>query len=279
MINVYEQATYRSIVESLIDLGQKQTPKLTLSEVARKTQIQPSYLSNVLKNRNHLNADQLFQLLTLFELSDEQIQFSLDLLEWERSQQPKRRAQLKEKLKKQRDLKLRAENYIQSDGHALASNPSLQFPLPTYYLDPIASIIHMYFGLDKVETNFKVLAEKFRVTEERISAIVKYLQKENLVEFKNGRFKRKPLDLHLPKDSPLTKVHQLALRNLSLEHFARSDIEKHYSMMATFNADAETRMKIQIEFLKFIRKCQQLSKNANSEEVVQLNFELFSWDL
>ena len=115
MINVYEKSDYRALVQALIELGQQQTPRLTLSEVARKTQIQPSYLSNVLKHRSHLNSDQLFLLLNLFSLAEEEVEFGLDLLEWERSNHPKRRNQLKERLKKRRNAKLRAENYLNSE--------------------------------------------------------------------------------------------------------------------------------------------------------------------
>lgn len=277
MVNVYEKSDYRSLIQALMELGQLQTPRLTLSAVARKIQIQPSYLTNVLKNRSDLNTDQLFQILHLFELNDDEIQFGLDLLEWERSSHPKRRSQLKERIKAKRDAKLRAEHFIAHDP-SMTSTP-VALTLQRYYLDPLFPIIHMYFGLDKVETNFKILAENLQIPEHRLTEIIKYLQQENLIEFKQGRYRLKKDQLHLPKDSPLTKAHQLGLKSLALEHFLRSDTEKHYSFMASFNGNPEVKLQIQVEFLKFIKKCQALSNQAPAENITQLNFELFNWEV
>lgn len=275
MIDVYEKENYREILQDLIDLGKQQTARLTLSEIARRCGLQPSYLSNVLNERCHLSSDQLYEILTLFRLDEEAILFSLDLLEWERTGSSRRRLQLKEKLKKLREHRLRADRYLEAEKVAVEQLPSLAL----YYLDPLTPLVHMYFGLDRAHSDLKSLGEQLRVGEERIANIIKILQAEKLIEFKNGRFRQIPRSLHLPKGSPLNKGHQMALRAMSLEHLARVDEDKHYSFMATFNADEETKMKIQVEFLKFIKKCQNLSKNSVSDKVMQLNFELFSWDL
>jgi hypothetical protein len=84
--------------------------------------------------------------------------------------------------------------------------------------------------------------------------------------------------LHLPKDSSLIHPHQTLLRVKSIEHQQnKSQDAGNYAFSVTFSCDEEGRKKIQEEFLKYLKSVQKTVQNAGSEEVYQINFDLFSW--
>ena len=78
----------------------KARPGWTLQKFAEKSGIQPPYLTNVLKERAHLNPDQLFSLTQTIGFSADETDYCLLLLDWEKSAQAARKALLKEKIEK-----------------------------------------------------------------------------------------------------------------------------------------------------------------------------------
>jgi uncharacterized protein (TIGR02147 family) len=274
MINVYEKEDYRELFEDILELAKQKPFSRSLAEIAKACGIQPSYLTNVIKRRCHFSADQASDIMTFLGYPTEKIDFVLLLIDLERTGSPKRQQLLKERVQKTRQLKLRADNYVVAEKKT--DDPK---SLMDYYLDPLAPLIHMYFGVRHAEQNPRNIAQKLRVSEERVNRIIDILRQDRLIEFKQGKYHQTSQHLHLPKDSPLAKAHQVLMRSMALERLARVETENHLAFTVTFNADEHSRAKIQVEFLKFIKKCQNFCKESKSENVLQLNFDLFPWDL
>jgi uncharacterized protein (TIGR02147 family) len=274
MINVYEKEDYRELFLDILEQAKQKPMGQALAQIAKKCGIQPSYLTNVLKQRCHFSADQASDLLTYLGYNTEEIDYVLLLIEYERTGSLSRRQTLKDKVKKIRQFKLRADNYVEAK---IQKNDSIT-SFMNYYLDPLVPIIHMYFGLRAVEQTPRKIAEKLRVSEVRVANLINYLRQEHFIELKNGKYQQTALQLHLPKDSPLSKPHQILMRGLAQEHLARVETENHFAFTVTFNADENARARIQVEFLKYIKKCQHLCRESKSENVLQMHFDLFPWE-
>lgn len=67
----------------------------------------------------------------------------------------------------------------------------------------------------------------------------------------------------------------LRLRNVQQQQLL--DESENYSFMVAFSADKETRGKNHREFLKFLKTIEGWVKDAPSEEVRQIHFDLFRW--
>lgn len=275
MINVYEFENYRDLFQSIFKDSKLKSPNKSLAQIAKDCGIQPSYLTNVLKSRAHFNTDQAVEILYSLGYAGESVDYVLLLIELDRSGSLKHQKILSEKIYRIRQLKLRADQYLEIQKSESETHDGLTF----YYLDPLVPILHMYFGIKNADQSPQKIALKLRVPELRVQQIIDYLKAQGLIIFKSGKLKLGTQLMHLPKDSPLIKAHQTLIRNLTLERMSRLNSENHYSFSVTFNADESTRTQIQVDFLKFIKRAQNLCKGSKSENVMQMNFDLFSWDL
>ena len=100
---------YRNCIQSGIERFRTAAP-LTYAELAKDSQIQTTYLTNVLKGRAHFNADQIFAVTHRLGFSTQEQDYCLLLLEWERTQNLKRRNLLKSRLDLIRNENLKTED-------------------------------------------------------------------------------------------------------------------------------------------------------------------------
>lgn len=268
----YKSLDYRSILEEFISIQKGMDSSLTLAKLAQSAQIQPSYLTNVLKKRADLSSDQLYFLAQKLSCSKEETDYLLLLLEYTRTQIPARRSQLKEQIENIKKEKLSAKNILQSESLALNNDQVSEF-----YLDPLNDLVHLYCSLDKMDISIDSLTTKFSISTVKAKKILSLLEKLNLISYKNGKWSVSKITKHLPKESPLCKPFHTQHRLLALEKLQKTDEEEYYSFSATISADTATKEAIKIEFLNFLKSIQQTTEKAPSKELFQLNFDLFSW--
>lgn len=268
----YKSLDYRVVLEEFINIQKKMDDSLTFAKLAQSVQIQPSYLTNVLKKRADLNSDQLYFLAQKLNCTKEETDYFLLLLEYTRTQIPTRKAQLKEQIENIKKEKLSAKNVLQSETLELTNEQIAEF-----YLDPLNDLILMQCSLDKMDISIETLSAKFSISTSKTKKVLNLLEKLNLITFKDGKWKTSKITKHLPKESPLCKPLQAQQRLLALEKLQKTDEEEFYSFSATISADASTKEAIKIEFLNFLKSVQQITEKAPSKELFQLNFDLFSW--
>lgn len=268
----YKSSDYRSVLEEFINFQKKMNASLTLAKLAQSVQIQPSYLTNVLKKRADLNSDQLYYLAQKLACSKEETDYLLLLLEYTKTQIPSRKNELKERIDNIKNEKLSAKNVLQSETLALNNEQVNEF-----YLDPLNDLVHLYCSLDKIDISAESLSTKFSISITKAKKILSLLEKLNLITYKNGKWVVSKITKHLPKESPLCKPFHTQHRLLALEKLQKTDEEEYYSFSASISADAATKEAIKIEFLNFLKTIQQTTEKAPSKELFQLNFDLFSW--
>src|SRR3712207_467893 len=95
---LYDSTNYRVILRDSANRMKKEQPSRTLKWMAEKTGIQAPYLTNVLKERAHLNSDQLYSIAQLFDWDEDQRTYLSLLLDWERSSFAKRRQEIRARI-------------------------------------------------------------------------------------------------------------------------------------------------------------------------------------
>ena len=272
-MSIFEFDSYTEAIQSVFQARKADQPSLTLSGLAQKCLIQPSYLTNVLKGRADLNSDQLYRLCELLDLNSEKYDFLLLLLELRKTQYEKRRSELKQKIKKLRSQELRAEKNISAETVKLTAEQAEK-----YYLDPYLQLVHIYLTIPKGKKTVEELAVKFSVSITRMLQVLNTLEEIHYIQKKGKKYEVLIEGRHLPRESAMLKPHQQLLRLKSLEQMQALPQELSYSFSATISTSPEVRTHLQAEFLKFLKTAEKLVKNSDAEKLYQINFDLFPWE-
>lgn len=275
MTEFYSCTDYRKCLKLALERLALRGEKVTNHELAEAMRVQSPYLSKVFSGAADLSEDQLFLSARKLKLSEDEHRYLTLLLNHNRASLKERKAQLMLEIQNTQKRKLSpSENRTAS--RIAPIDPSEHGSIESYYLDPWAQIIHMYLMIPKWLKNPRALAEETRIGAERLASILKTLEELEIIELKSGVYRLLKEQLHLSKTSPLCLPQQNLMRTLSLSKTANRDDES-YSFLATFTANEKTRLKIQGEFIDFLKRVETLVAESPSEDVYQIQFDLFSW--
>lgn len=263
---------YRDLVTAAVERERKAGRKTRFGELAAAAGMQPAYFSNVLKKRGDFSADQLYLILTALQVSEEEREFGLLLLEYERASVPARKAELKSRLDEIRGENLKTEKAISAEVTD-ATTPASSL----YYLDPYHQLVHIALGIPRYARDPGHLHSVLGLPHERIITILATLAAQGYIEQTQRGWRSKRQALHLPESSPICRPHQTAVRQLSLSHLMMEKGPGDKRVSVTFSADPATRQRIEELFLRFLKACEKQVGAAEPRELYQLNFDLFAW--
>jgi len=273
-MNIYHFEDYIEALTAAIAERKTNDSDWTLANLAQVCQMQPSYVTNVLKGRGDFNAEQLYRVCEQLSLDAEEIDFLTYLLELKKTVYPKRKAILQKKINEFRVRHLRAEKNISAKNVGLIPEQ-----IEKYYLDPLNQIIHIYLGIEGKPNTIDSLATKFGVTKMQMTQVLSLLEEIKYIRKKAGRYEVLVEGRHLPRESHILKSHQILMRLKSLDQMQRMSSEQNYSFSATISTLPEVRVKLQAEFLKFLKAAEKLVKGHDAKNLYQINFDLFPWEL
>ena len=265
--------SYTDALNAVFAEEKRQLPSLTLSSLAQQCLMQPSYLTNVLKERADLNSDQLYRLCELLRLDGDDTEYLLMLLELKRTQYSKRRNELQAKIRKIQSEQLRAEKNILTPSTELTAEQAEK-----YYLDPYIQLIHIYLTIPQAKKTLAEIARKFAIPLRRAEQVLQTLEEIHYVQRKAKNYEVLNSGRHLPRESAILRPHQQMLRLKSLEQMQSLTVENVYSFSATISTSPEARTQIQAEYLKFLKSAEKIVKGSEPERLYQINFDLFPWE-
>lgn len=272
-MELLSKSDYRQALEELFQLKkQRLGQKWTLAALAKKIDLQPSYLTNVTKGRAHLSADQIHAIGSALDLSEVEIDYLVLLMEIEKSNFTQRRKKLQLQIEEMRRAHLTSAQYIPTQELQLSDEDKLY-----YYLDPNVELLHFYFGLKNKSQKIEDIAKALSVPEEFVDKTIEFLSSRKLIELKHGRWVRGSISQYLPENSLLCKPSQQLLRFKALDRLQKIPKEKKYAFMATVSMNEEARFEIQAAYLEFLEKARKIVQNSEPEEVYNIQFELFPW--
>lgn len=272
MHSLFDYTAYRPLLRDQAQAWKREHAGWTLGRIAEKAAIQAPYLTNVLKERAHLSADQLHGLASVFHWEQDELDYCQLLLERERSGMPKRRQALTQKIEAVRKQKLEAKANLKKD--VIESTPE---EFTRFFLNPFYYLMNVFLGIPRFSREPSRIADCLNVHPARVNAWLKDLVKMKFLEQTGDGYKVIRKNFHLPRESPLCEPHQQLLQQASHQHLQSLPDDRKYSFTATFSADPAAREKIQREFLKFLQAVEPIVKDAPTEELFGMRFDLFQW--
>jgi uncharacterized protein (TIGR02147 family) len=251
----------------------KSKPHLTASYIAKKLNIQNSYLSRILnKGELNLTEDLLFSISDLLEVDHEEYNYLELLRQRATSNCDKRQDYLQQRIK-----------FCQSTMVAKAQKQrtTRRYDSQVKYLkDPHFVITHIALHIESYRKNPALLLSVLGYNDKKLADILATLKDLQFIAIDCDTEEITALpdaNIHFGKDHPLMTVYQLLLQNFSLSRLQALGVEEKEQFVATFSADEETFKTVQRKFTAFIKDIGEDIKKADSNHVYQLNFNLFKW--
>jgi len=273
MASHFEYLAYRPLLREQAARWKKEHNGWTLQRIAEKAAIQAPYLTNVLKERAHLSADQLHSLAQVFQWDADELDYGSLLLEWERSGLPKRKERLMAKIEAVRKNKLESKANLKKD----VIETGTPEELTRFFLNPFYYLLNVFLGIPRFSRDPARIASCLNVHPARVATWLKDLTRMKFLEQGENGYKVVRKNFHLPRESPLCEPHQQLMLQLSHQHLQSLPEDKKYSFTVTFSADPRARENIQREFLSFLKKIEPIVKDAPPEDLYGMRFDLFQW--
>jgi uncharacterized protein (TIGR02147 family) len=271
-MDFYSATDYRKILTFLVEREKGKGIDCNFSKVAEAIRVQRPYLSKVMNGAAELSEDQMHLVCEFFDITGDEKDYLDLLLQFSKSGLKERKDFLKKQIYKMQAVKLDIKNNL--DVKEVKPDNLL---FNEYFLNPHMQIVHVALNIKRFQ-HIDNLTDLLNINSVALADILRKLETLKLIEFKNNRYVVINQTMHLPKNSNLLHPHQALLRVKSIEHQQNKSLDSgNYAFSVTFSADEEARKKIQEDFLKYLKSVQKTVQNAGTEEVYQINFDLFSW--
>lgn len=275
-MNIFTRLDYRKIIRELL-LEKREAfgvSAYSFQKLADACRVQKAYLSTVLNENAHFNADQTFLACQYLGLSPQETEY-LDLLQsHERSIAPERREQLTKKIEQIKRQSLKTEKNIELKPSADIEEAR---KMNRYFLDPYLQIIHMILMIPKYATSHELIAKALKIPKSTVDQALHELIQMRVIKLDKNKITVLKEQVHLPRDAEFFEAHRTLLRLKSLDHLKTSEDQDKYSFSVVFTCDDQTRQSIHTKFLGFLKSVQSEVSEAESTGVYQMNFDLFSW--
>lgn len=266
---------YREIIRKEIEYRKQLDSSFTFKQFAKNIRIPPSYLSRVFSEDADFNSDQLFQACEYLEFSAEKTEYLHLLLEKEKSTLKKRRELINQKIRQLQNEQAEIAHHLKAT-RVVTEDPSRQ--MVQYYLNPINQLVHIALDIPRYQKEVYRLKDALHLTSHQIEQAIHYLEAIHFIKRTGSEIELIERSMHLKRTSEYYPVWRNLVRSLSLGKLQTlKETENTSSFSAFFSASPSTQKKIQKLFLEFISQTESLVERASSEEVYQMNFDLFPW--
>lgn len=275
-MSIFKYKDYQSALSDIIKNSKKSENRVNFSDLAQAMRVQKTYVTRVLKHKAHFSSDQLHLCCEYLKLSPEETHFIFLLLEHGRSNLASRRKQLYQQI---REIQVEAQNTRKHLG-AQMIEPKNEEGYSRYYLDPFVPLIHMFLNIETFAKSPQLICARIHISESRLKAAIKIMEDLKILTWDSLSSSYKILQNHiqLVSNSPLNLPFQIFQRNNTIQRIQSQNPDGQVNVSVNFSADEATKILIHENFLKFLKSTEALVQNAPSEEVYQLNFDLFGWN-
>jgi uncharacterized protein (TIGR02147 family) len=273
-MNLFSESNYKTIIRQRVKEFSRTRRKLTLQKLAGRIAIQNSYLSRALNDeKTHLNEDHLYKVCKILEFFPQEIDYVFLLRAKANTDDPERRSFLDDKLNRLRQSDQRSANFQEFDNRTLNEEIA-------YLFDPLCNLVMVAMFIEDYRVNPRKLCAPLGISVDKLKQVLHKLSNLNFIELGDDAFtviKVHSHQIHYGTDHPLMRTHQNLLRGKSSTHLGQVPEEEKHCFMGTFSADLKTFEKIKTRFQAFMKEAEQLIADAPSEQVFQINFDLFKW--
>ena len=261
---VFAFSSYKQVMANYLS-GEANRGQMT--KAAEALNCQRSYLSRVVSEELQLTPDHAFNLARFWRLKDDERDYFLALVDFERAGDPDFKTFVKLKIttlkKKYESVQERTERTSLSvDAHQA-----------TYFSSWIWSAIHFLTSIPQYQTPEK-LAERVGIRVDSLLPYLTMLESQGFVERRRDKWIYLAGEFHAPKDSPLVSfLHQnWRTRAVLNSQNAKAD-GVHFTQVQTLSLDDY--QKIKDLLMNFISESSRIAGPSRPEECIAVTCDLF----
>lgn len=197
------------------------------------------------------------------------------LLEYSRSIVSIRKKELQKKIKNIQTQHRDTRRHLKAD----MINPLETDENNKYYLDPLAPLVHIFLSIPSYSKKPQTPKEKLNISEIRLNKTLQTLETLKIIRWKQEDkcYVIMRDQMQLVAESSLNTAYQIFQRNNTIQKIQGQSIDERFIFSVTFSAEEKTKNEIHDEFLKFLRRVENLVKGSTPTDVYQINFDLFGW--
>ena len=201
--------------------------------------------------------------------SDDECEFFLDLVIYERASDQSLKIRYKNKLDNIRTERLRIKKRM-GDTNEINDANKAQF-----YTSHLYGLIHVLVSLPKFQT-FDSLQRVLGISEVKLKNIINFLLKINIIKYENNKYSPLENNIHLDKNSPHILQHHTNWRLATVEQIKNTRKEDlHYSL--SFSTSNKVAAKIRESILKQLETFSEEIVNSEPENTYAYCFDFFEW--
>jgi uncharacterized protein (TIGR02147 family) len=248
--------------------GGRQIRRGKKADLAKAAECQPTYISQVLHGKAHINQEQAMRLSHFLNHTPDETQYFLSLVNLARAGTEALKTFYREQLRLINERRLNLVNRLG------ASNTLCEEDKAVFYSSWQYLAVFMALSIPELNTR-EALSEHFQIALERVDLILNFLFRTGLIKNENNRYEVLTANIRLGKDSPHIFRHHSHWRQQAIESLEHEQIsELHYSAVVTLSRDDTLVLKDMI--LNHIKEKLDVVHASKEEEVYVLNVDFFN---
>lgn len=240
-----------------------------LRELAEAAGCQRSYFSSVLHSKNHLTPDHACALAQFWKLSDDETDYFLTLVDWQRAGGPLLKERLHRRLQK---LKQSLEDFSKR-----LERPAIELRTEsevTYYSSWIYSAIHILTSIPRFRIPTEI-ANHLNIPEKQVRDSLEILEQMGLVKPEGpNRWRHSSSSRHVKRGSALDSLHHNNWRQravLASQMAPESGV--HFTSVTAMTEDAFAELRSL--YLQLVDDCNLVAGPSDCEQLVCFSADLF----
>jgi uncharacterized protein (TIGR02147 family) len=264
-MSVFEFEDYKLFLKNL--LAPSGETRGARSKLAEKLNCNIGFVSQVLNGESQFSLEHATLISEFLELSEEETDFFLLLVQFERAGSEKLRVHLNRQIKRIQKQRKEIKSRIKTSKDLTEADYGI------YYSNWAYSAVHMTLSITQYQSK-SALKEKLNVTSKQLDTIIQFLLEKSLIIEEKGVYKTGPTRIHLTRNSPLICQHHTNWRIEAMKFIPKQiETNLHYSSVMTMSvADSE---KIKNAILKALEDVEVILKPSPNEEVYSLGIDFF----
>jgi uncharacterized protein (TIGR02147 family) len=266
-VTIFDFVSYRSYLKNFI-AAQPNAGRGWGSKMAIHLGCHTSFVSHVLSGLAELSLEQAFGLTSLLGLNEEEGDFFILLVSYERAGNHDLKRFF---LNKINEVKNKRKVVVERIGKS--NQISLQDQV-VYYSSWQYAAVHVLTSIPKFQDGYS-LSSILKMSPTRAKDILQALQKMGLVKEVKDKWIRTEKQLHLPASSPMIKKHHQNWRLKAVDSVddAKSNDLQYSSVVAMARTDVE---KVQEIMMKAIEEIRAVVRESPEEDIYCYMMDFFS---
>lgn len=264
-MSVFDFEDYKLYLKNL--LATSGETRGTRSKLAEKLNCNIGFVSQVLNGNSQFSLEHATLISEFLNLSEEETDFFLLLVQYERAGSEKLKSHFKRQISKIKKQRKEIKSRIKTSKDLTEADYGI------YYSNWSYSAVHMTLSITQYQSK-SALKEKLNLTLKQLDTVIQFLLEKGLIIEEKGLYKTGPTRIHLTRNSPLICQHHANWRIEAMKFIPRQvESNLHYSSVMTMSvSDSE---KIKNVILKALEDIEVVLKPSPNEEVFSLGIDFF----